>query len=54
VAGVFEYPLDDVALEPKTFLSRPNIEPPLIGEIPENAVPKLTENVHLGAPEVIP
>src|SRR5450759_2491240 len=52
--GVLEYPLDEVALEPKAFLSRPKIEPPLIGEIPENAVPRLTENVHLGAPEVSP
>jgi len=51
---VLEYPLDEVALEPKAFLSRPKIEPPLIGEIPENAVPRLTENVHLGAPEVSP
>jgi len=49
-----EYPLDEVALEPKAFLSRPKIEPPLIGEIPEKAVPRLTENVHLGAPEVSP
>ena len=51
---VLEYPLDEVALEPNAFLSRPKIEPPLIAEIPENAVPRLTENVHLGAPEVSP
>jgi len=51
---VLEYPLDEVALEPKAFLSRPKIEPPLIGEIPENAVPRLTESVQLGAPEVSP
>jgi len=43
-----------VALEPKVFLIRPKIEPPLIGEIPENAVPKLTETAHLGAPDVNP
>jgi hypothetical protein len=50
---VLEYPLDEVALEPNAFLSRPKI-PPLIGEIPENAVPKLTETAHLGAPALNP
>jgi hypothetical protein len=52
--GVLGYPLAEVALEPNAFLKRPKIEPPVIGEIPENAVPTLTENVHLGAPEVNP
>jgi hypothetical protein len=51
---VLEYPLDEVALEPRAVLSRPKSEPPLMGEIPENAVPRLTEKVHLGAPDVSP
>jgi hypothetical protein len=50
---VLEYPLDEVALEPNAFLSRPKI-PPLIGEIPENAVPTLKEIAHFGAPELSP
>jgi hypothetical protein len=50
---VLEYPLDEVALEPNAFLRRPKI-PPLIGEIPENAVPMLTETAHFGAPELSP
>jgi hypothetical protein len=48
-----EYPLDEVALEPNAFFSRPKI-PPLIGEIPEKAVPRLKETAHFGAPEVSP
>jgi hypothetical protein len=52
--GVLEYPLDDVALEPNAFFKRPKIEPPLIGEMPEYAVPRLTEKVHFGAPGVSP
>jgi hypothetical protein len=49
-----EYPLDEVALDPNAFLSRPKIDPPVTGEIPENAVPKLTETAHFGAPELSP
>jgi len=52
--GVLEYPLDEVALDPNAFLSRPKIDPPVTGEIPENAVPKLTETAHFGAPELSP
>lgn len=52
--GVFEYPLDELALEPNAFLSRPKIDPPLKGEIPEKAVPRLTETAHFGAPELSP
>ena len=52
--GVLEYPLDEDALEPNAFLSRPKIDPPLIGEIPENAVPRLTDTAHFGAPELSP
>ena len=49
-----EYPLEDVARDPNAFLSRPNSDPPAMDDIPENAVPTPTENVHFGLPGVRP
>jgi hypothetical protein len=50
----FEYPLVAVTREPNTFFSRRSGDDGSSGEIPANAVPSPTENVHDGAPVVSP